>query len=128
MDQEESLEGVLVCGHCRAPIPGSGGTVVACPRCGFNTFAVAVGCGLGVHASIEALALHPGPRRRWFRRIRSGASFTHGTGEWNDRYQDIDRAGDWYQERVTETRTGRIIHRIAERLSDHRGHGSDRQK
>lgn len=36
----------------------------------------------------------------------------------------IDRENDWYEEVVTDPETGEVIHRCAERLSEHTGRGS----
>ena len=40
----------------------------------------------------------------------------------------IDRDNDQYFERVTDYETGEVIHHCKEPLSQHLGHGSDRQK
>lgn len=36
-----------------------------------------------------------------------------------------DRTGDRYKEKVVDCQTGEVIHQTEERLTDHKGHGSD---
>jgi len=36
----------------------------------------------------------------------------------------FDRISDWYQERVTNPKTGELVHSCDEPLSQHQGHGS----
>lgn len=50
------------------------------------------------------------------------------TGIWMKLERVIDRAKDWYKEVVTEPKTGKFIHRCEEPLSEHRGHGSAKQR
>jgi len=46
------------------------------------------------------------------------------SGKWMKLERIIDRAKNWYKEVVTDPRTGEVVHRCEEPLSDHKGHGS----
>jgi len=59
---------------------------------------------------------------------RTGDSFTGSTGRWSKRVTRIDRLKDWYDEIVTDEKTGEVIHECHEPLSDHRGHGAAKRK
>ena len=48
------------------------------------------------------------------------------TGEYVEKFRCIDRENDRYSEIITDPQTGEIIHKSDERLSDHKGHGSDK--
>jgi len=48
------------------------------------------------------------------------------TGKYVEKFRCIDRENDQYSEIVTGPQTGEIIHKRDERLSDHKGHGSDK--
>ncbi|MCL5406738.1 MAG: hypothetical protein M1398_08505 [Deltaproteobacteria bacterium] len=57
----------------------------------------------------------------------SGDDLHRKTGKWMEKSRTIDRKNDWYEETVTDPETGRVVHRCAEPLSRHRGHGSDKE-
>ncbi len=42
--------------------------------------------------------------------------------------QVLDRDDDRYREKVTMQGSGEIIHQVDERLSEHKGHGSDKKR
>ena len=44
------------------------------------------------------------------------------------RFKLIDRANNQYEEVVTDLTTGKVIHECRERLSEHQGHGSAKNK
>lgn len=60
-------------------------------------------------------ALQRGDRRR-------RSSVLHG--RWMLLTRTIDRANDWYSEKVVDPRTGEVVHQCEEPLSAHRGHGA----
>lgn len=49
-------------------------------------------------------------------------------GLWRKVKRVFDRELDWYEEEVSDPETGEVLHRCAEPLSEHRGHGSDKKK
>jgi hypothetical protein len=83
-----------------------------------------------VHETVRVVKFNDGvvrSRRKADEEILSGASRS-ADGSWKDRYERIDRAGDWYDEAVTDPRTGAIIHRCSEPLSQHWGRGDANRK
>ena len=46
--------------------------------------------------------------------------------KWVEKFRAMDRKDDQYIEIVTDPETGETIRRCVEKLSDHRGHGSDK--
>lgn len=57
----------------------------------------------------------------------SGDDLHRKTGKWVQKSRTIDHQNDWYEEVVTDPDTGQVLHRCAEPLSRHRGHGSDKR-
>jgi len=60
----------------------------------------------------------------------SGFEYSHSLEKIVKKVRTIDRDTDSYVERVTDPDTGEVIHECVEPLSQHRGHGSakDRDK
>lgn len=52
----------------------------------------------------------------------------HLKQRWMRKVRRIDRAGDAYEETVTDPTTGEVVRSTRERLSEHRGHGSARER
>ncbi len=50
------------------------------------------------------------------------------TGRWLSLTRRVDREHDWYEETVTDPRTGEVVHRRAEPLTQHQGYGTARSK
>lgn len=50
-------------------------------------------------------------------------------GQWNKLSRTISRTADpkWYDERITDGKTGEVIREVSEPLSEHQGHGSARK-
>jgi hypothetical protein len=59
---------------------------------------------------------------------RVGDDLHRKTGRWLKIERVIDRIKDWYKELITDPETGKAIHHTEERLSDHIGHGSAKDK
>lgn len=59
---------------------------------------------------------------------RQGDSWSKKLGKWLYRTMRIDREADLYEEAVRDPESGEMIHRNVERLSEHRGHGDDRER
>lgn len=57
----------------------------------------------------------------------AGSDLHRKTGIWMRIERVIDRARDWYRERITNPKTGEIVHECEEPLSQHRGHGAAKQ-
>ncbi len=71
------------------------------------------------------LGRRPGFRRP-FVEMLGGDDFNRKLGKFVKLERVIDRARNWYMERVTDPDTGQVLHECEEPLTDHRGHGSAR--
>jgi len=67
-------------------------------------------------------------KTKWFTKFMAESSFTHRLGIWSHRSKVEDKKSDEYLEIVTNPETGEILHKCEEPLSQHRGHGSAKQK
>ncbi|HEY2976029.1 MAG TPA: hypothetical protein VGJ48_26175 [Pyrinomonadaceae bacterium] len=63
-----------------------------------------------------------------FLELKLGWSFFRKTKQWFSREMVVDRENDKYKELVTSPETGEVIHHCEEPLSQHRDHGSARNK
>lgn len=52
----------------------------------------------------------------------------NGTDRLVGKLREIDREHDRYLEEIVDPNTGEILYRKDEKLSDHKGHGSDRRR
>lgn len=59
---------------------------------------------------------------------RSGASYYRKGEIWHHLVRHIDRENNRYVETITVLATGELVHHVAEPLTDHVGHGSDRHR
>lgn len=102
---------------------------VSCPNCGSlaRHFEVTVSETLTVRDAIGLKARHAGVSKP-FLESKSGWSFYRKTKQWFSREMVVDRENDKYKELVTNPETGEVIHHCEEPLSQHRGHGSARNK
>lgn len=92
-----------------------------------------------IHGALSATG-HLGTRAVSGRRVRSGSrkrpAYEHTNGEfWSrgvstivQKEQLIDRENDHYLEHVVNSVTGEVLRHQDGRLSDHKGHGSDRKR
>ena len=67
-------------------------------------------------------------RKRHSSELDFGHEQSRGTGRLVYKSREIDRENDRYHETVRDDETGEIIRDVAERLSDHQGHGSAKRK
>jgi len=124
---------VVKCGGCKQELDEAPGLPAdsrqPCPHCNSKSrfFEVEIGAELKIHSTLGAKARHPGPGKP-FLELLAGASLHKKTGVWNTIERVIDRAKDWYKEVVTDRKTGAVLHRCEEPLSQHKGHGSARKK
>ena len=58
--------------------------------------------------------------------FKGGQEFSHSKQKYVDRDYHIDRENDKYKERVTDRQNGEIIHQEESKLSEHFGHGSNK--
>jgi hypothetical protein len=119
------------CGACGAPrdedLDGPDGASAPCLQCGSTARAFDVHQTEGILAS-DCRKRHT----KWCRSGRSrpykeeidGDDLQCSTGRWMLLTRTIDRANDWYSEKVVDPRTGEVVHQCEEPLSAHRGHGA----
>lgn len=76
-------------------------------------------------SKVTAKGRHPDERRPFIEQSR-GDDLHRKTGRWMRLERIIDRARDWYFERVTDAATGEVVRECEEPLRTHTGHGSAR--
>jgi hypothetical protein len=129
-----SVESIFTrCGQCGKPLNEPPSMPVeqrtACPSCGstVRAFSIEISSTLEVH----------GQRRLKGRRASGGAPFIEQkvgsdlhrkTGIWMKLERVIDRAHDWYRERIMSPKTGEVIRECEEPLSQHQGHGTAKKR
>jgi hypothetical protein len=141
MDESVRPAGRTECAECGLDLSmaagATDGPASPCPNCGSrrrNGFAfagVATGTGTALHP--EAVAKEPeadyhgGSLRKPARERRVGMSLTADDGIERSRRREYDRMGDRYEETILNP-DGSVYDHTAERLSDHRDHGSAKPK
>ncbi len=100
-----------------------------CPGCGSLSRQVEqkIEDGVSIHDCLDMKARH-GETGSPLKEIRVGDSLSRRTKKWMNYRRIIDRENDWYEETVIDPETGEVIHRCAEPLSNHRGHGSAKHR
>lgn len=122
------MDGVeLRCRNCGAAVGrGQDGILnVPCSACGSTVVLISSDEKVEVHELMDLKAKAPG-RGKPFIEIRSGDELRISAEDWVHKERRIDRAGDRYDEVVTD-QDGQIVHECHEPLSEHRGHGSARR-
>jgi len=96
-----------------------------CPQCGSADVRIEISFSesIAMHESLGTKARHEGEKRP-FRETSAGDDLRRSDGKWMEKHRVIDRDGDLYEERVVDPDTGEVVHECAERLSEHRGHGT----
>jgi hypothetical protein len=96
-----------------------------CLNCGSTarTAHVSVTETVSVQTYMKVHSKHRDGGRKVVREEISGDDFHRKTGRWSIMRRLIDRANDWYEEVFHNRDTGDVIHKKAERLSDHRTGG-----
>ena len=100
-----------------------------CPGCGSLQRRVRLSLSgtLALYTKLKGKVRGPkGGRARY--EFVQGDDLHQKTGRWTKLKRIIDRAGDWYQEIVTDPATGDVVHQEEVPLSRHRGHGSAKQR
>ena len=57
-----------------------------------------------------------------------GFDLHHKSGNWYFKDRIVNKDTDYYLERVVDPKTGAVIHECEEKLSEHIGHGSAKEK
>lgn len=127
----EVVSQFLTCGNCNELLPLD--TVSSCPKCGSNKqhlkIEILEQARLEIHDTVKAKVVDPiiSAKKRVRQQIFVGADHRVSQGDWVEKERVIDRDRDWYKETVKD-KTGKIIHKDEGKLSDHKGHGSDKPK
>ena len=98
-----------------------------CPACGSTRrlFHQDLQAVLTLYGLVELKHKRPGFKKPIHEQV-AGAQFTHSTGRFSDKLRVIDRLNDRYYERITDLKTGKVLHERDEPLSHHYGRGAAR--
>ena len=117
--------GIARCKNCSCILGSSiiNSATKPCPACGIRAccYEITISDNVTLHDLINAKTKRGGCV---IHELRSGDSLTTKTDKWNKYERIIDHINDWYEELITDSETGNIIHECKERLSSHRLHGS----
>jgi predicted RNA-binding Zn-ribbon protein involved in translation (DUF1610 family) len=116
------------CSACGVPVEANEPQNVArrpCPNCGstLRTAHASVTIAASVQVYMKVHSKHRDGGRKVVREEITGDDFHRKTGRWSIMRRLIDRANNWYEEVFHDRDTGNVIHKKAERLSDHRTGG-----
>lgn len=117
------------CGNCGAQIDESPHAPTSekqpCPSCGSRSraFKGAFTATATGQASMRFKAKRPGYKKPIYEgRYEPSVQRTTGIMMRLERF--FDRINDWYRERISNSKTGEVVHSCEEPLSEHQGHGS----
>lgn len=97
----------------------------ACPACGSTarTIPISLQDTIGFSERLDFEGRHAGEKKPFIEQVH-GADLHRKTGRLMHKSRIIDRENDLYHEKITDPRTGEVVHECKEPLSKHRGHGS----
>ena len=125
--------GPVQCGICGAELEESPHadptTRKPCPACGSlaRRFGVLAESRAVIRSKLGYKARHAGGGKPFVEGLQ-GADLHRKTGVWMHLTRIIDRARNWYHERVVNPKTGEVVHECSEALTEHRGHGAARKE
>ena len=128
---------VVTCGDCQEVLDEPSDTPVEkrapCPNCESTSrhFKVEITSTVTVRSGVRGKARsgEPGkPGGKPWLTTMSEPSWSYRAQKWMHREKTENRREDRYTEVVKDPDTGEIIHEVDEPLSEHRGHGSAKQK
>ncbi len=96
-----------------------------CPTCGSSKrhIKVIVEVGIGVSVGSRVVGRAKGEKKPFMEsRTEPSKSIKLGRNVHHER--TIDRRNNKYTEKITDPKTGEVLHECEEPLSEHRGHGS----
>lgn len=118
----------ICCAQCgeefQIPMAASIEETEPCPTCGSKR---RLGAEFGWPSSFKLID-PKGSKRRPLVEHSFGIDIQRSTGRRVSHERRIDRVRNIYEERIVDEESGRIIHEIAEKLSEHQGHGSAKFK
>jgi hypothetical protein len=119
------------CRECGAPIDedlnAPDRTRAPCSQCGSTVRAFGEHLTFGLVAADyrkRHIKRRRGSKGRPHKEEIDGVELQHSTGRLIHLTRTMDRANDWYSEKVVDLRTGEVVRQCEEPLSAHRGRGS----
>jgi hypothetical protein len=85
------------------------------------------GSSAGFHSKLIAEARHLGGKKPYVEQT-DGDDLHRKSGRWMKLHRRIDRESKWYDERITDPSTGRVVRECSEPLTAHRDRGSARKR
>ena len=128
-ESDRSIE----CGECGfagdEPVDIEASKRRSCPNCGSLRRHVRLSYieTLVIHEKTKLKARSPGGGKPRYEAIE-GDDLNRKTGIWMRLHRVIDRANNWYHERIIDTQTNTVVHVSDESLDKHIGHGSDKRR
>jgi len=127
----------VYCAQCGSVIPELPGLPVEermpCPNCGSTArrFSKTLSEAFSVGAFLDGKkkSLKYSSRKQIRVHLQVGDQVEHKTGRrvFKERRVDKDASPAWYFERITDAKTGEVIHECSEPLEKHTGHGSAKE-
>jgi hypothetical protein len=116
------------CGAVVAALPDPQSRVPCAACCSTaRVIEVSISDSLEFHDSIAFKQKRPGYKKAIAEGV-SGDSFFRTAVKWVHLERLIDRLSNHYREKVTDPKTGEVIHECDEPLDQHTGHGSAKPK
>jgi hypothetical protein len=121
------------CDQCGIPLREDQSTPVeqrtGCPSYGSTAraFSVTISSTMEVHSQLRLKGRHASGGKPFIEQT-GGSDLHQKTGILMRLERVIDRARDWYRERVIDPRTGEVVHECEEPLSEHKGHGTAKRR
>ena len=102
---------------------------IPCPSCGSERRAAEASAEdqVKVIEEVRLKARHEGEGPYFFE-SKSGDSFSYDRQKWVSRGYSVDRERNSYEEKIVDRETGEVVLHKYERLSGHRGRGSDKKR
>ncbi len=120
---------IIECGECGEildePTDQTETDRMPCPNCGSLRRHVRLSFSetLTLHEKRKLKAKGPEGGKPRYESVQ-GDDLHQKSGRWMKLKRIIDRVNDWYQEIITDPKTGEVVHKTEDPLSEHRGHGS----
>lgn len=129
----------ITCKKCGEPLPSESSTEAdtgqPCENCGSTERTIKIDIheevSVDIHDQMKAKVKSNDPSFTGKKKIRkeiiAGDDYRVSKDDWVDKERVIDRDNGTYTERVTDKKTGEVIHESRESLKKHKGHGSDKK-
>ena len=100
-----------------------------CPECGSTNrkYFDTLRSEISVRSMLNWKHQWPGAKRPVAEGV-SGSERSQSSGRWMRKKRLIDRENDLYEEMVVDEESGEVVHENHEPLSEHRGHGSGKNR